>query len=214
MKNILSGLLLVALSQSVFALDAPDQQRLTGIQQSWAHIQYQLPEKQRTAAFEQLAAQASTFSQERPALAEAWIWKGIVTSSWAGAQGGLGALGKAKDAKADLEKAMSLEPKALQGSAYTSLAALYDRVPGWPIGFGDTDKAEQLLKQALELNPQGIDSLYFWGDHLYRQKQYPQAKAALQKALQASPRPGREVADDGRRKDIAALLVDINKKLE
>ena len=123
-------------------------------------------------------------------------------------------LGKAKDAKADLEKSLTLDPKALQGSAYTSLAALYDRVPGWPIGFGDSDKAEQLLKQALQLNPNGIDSLYFWGDHLYRQKRYAEAKAALQKALQAAPRPGRESADAGRRKEIAALLVDVNKKLD
>jgi hypothetical protein len=50
---------------------------------------------------------------------------------------------------------------------------LYDRVPGWPIGFGDSDNAEQSLKQALPLNPTGIDSLYFWGDHLYRQNVTP-----------------------------------------
>ncbi|CAI8991504.1 TPR_REGION domain-containing protein [Pseudomonas sp. IT-P2] len=214
MKKLLACVLLGALSQSVWALDAADQQRLSSIQQSWAHIQYETPEKQRAAAFEQLAVQATHFATERPAVAEAWIWKGIVTSSWAGAEGGLGALGKTKDAKADLEKSLTLDPKALQGSAYTSLAALYDRVRGWPIGFGDSDKAEQLLKQALQLNPEGIDSLYFWGDHLYRQKRYAEAKAALLKALQAAPRPGRESADAGRRKEIAALLVDVNKKLD
>ena len=214
MKKIVACLLMGALSQSVWALDAADQQRLNGIQQSWAHIQYELPEDQRTAAFEKLAAQASSFTQQRQSVAEAWIWSGIVTSSWAGAQGGLGALSKVKDAKADLEKALTLDPKALQGSAYTSLGALYDRVPGWPIGFGDSDKAEQLLKLALQMNPNGIDSLYFWGDHLYRQKRYSEARTALQKALQAAPRPGRETADAGRRKEIEALLVDVNKKLD
>jgi len=213
MKKIIACLLSGVLSQSVWALDAADQQRLNGIQQSWAHIQYELPQEQRTTAFEKLAAQASTFTQERQNVAEAWIWAGIVTSSWAGAQGGLGALSKVKEAKADLEKALALDPKALQGSAYTSLGALYDRVPGWPIGFGDSDKAEQLLKQALQMNPNGIDSLYFWGDHLYRQKRYGEAKAALQKALLAAPRPGRESADAGRRKEIETLLVDVNKKL-
>ncbi|WP_095128451.1 tetratricopeptide repeat protein [Pseudomonas sp. Irchel s3h14] len=213
MKNIIACLLFGALSQSVWALDTADQQRLNGIQQSWAHIQYELPEGQRTAAFEKLAAQASSFTQERQTVAEAWIWSGIVTSSWAGAQGGLGALSKVKEAKADLEKALAIDPKALQGSAYTSLGALYDRVPGWPIGFGDSDKAEQLLELALRMNPSGIDSLYFWGDHLYRQKRYVEAKAALQKALLAAPRPGRETADAGRRKEIEALLVDVNKKL-
>lgn len=213
MRKIIACLLLGAMSQSVWALDPADQQRLNGIQQSWAHIQYELPEGQRTAAFEKLAAQASSFKQERQTVAEAWIWSGIVTSSWAGAQDGLGALSKVKDAKADLETALTLDPKALQGSAYTSLGALYDRVPGWPIGFGDSDKAEQLLKLALQMNPNGIDSLYFWGDHLYRQKRYVEARAALKKALQAAPRPGRESADVGRRKEIEALLVDVNKKL-
>lgn len=213
MKKFATCLFLGVLSQSGWALDNADQQRLSGIQQRWAQIQYELPADQRTAAFEQLAGQASAFTQERPALAEAWIWSGIVTSSWAGAQGGLGALGKVKDAKAELEHALALDPNALQGSAYTSLAALYDRVPGWPIGFGDADKAEPLLKQALQLNPNGIDSLYFWGDHLYRQKRYVEARAALLKALQAAPRPGRESADTGRRKEIETLLVDVNKKL-
>lgn len=212
MKKIAAYLFVCFLSQSVWALDATDQQRLSDIQQSWAHIQYELPEKQRADAFETLAAKASAFTQERPSAAEAWIWSGIVTSSWAGAQGGIGALGKVKEAKVDLEKALALDPQALQGSAYTSLAALYDRVPGWPIGFGDSEKAEPLLKEALQLNPNGIDSLYFWGDHLYRQKRYDEARQALQKALKAAPRPGREIADAGRRKEIEALLTDINKK--
>lgn len=214
MKKIFVSFLIATLGQSAWALEPADQQRLGSIQQSWAHIQYDLAEKQRAAAFEQLSSEAQAFTHQRPEVAEAWIWKGIVTSSWAGAEGGLGALGKAKEAKADLEKALALDPKALQGSAYTSLAALYDRVPGWPIGFGDSDKAEHLLKQALQLNPDGIDSLYFWGDHLYRQKRYAEAKAALQKALQAPPRPGRESADAGRRQDIAALLADVTKKAD
>jgi hypothetical protein len=81
MRKIIACLLLGAMSQSVWALDPADQQRLNGIQQSWAHIQYELPEGQRTAAFEKLAAQAASFKQERQTVAEAWIWSGIVTSS-------------------------------------------------------------------------------------------------------------------------------------
>lgn len=124
------------------ALDAPDQKRLDTIQQDWRRIQYDLPKDQRVAAFEKLATQSTAFVKDRPTAAEAWIWSGIVNSSWASAQGpGLGALEKAKLAKADLEKALSIDPTALQGSAYTSLAVLYDRVPGWPLAFGDSDKA-------------------------------------------------------------------------
>jgi tetratricopeptide (TPR) repeat protein len=87
-------------------------------------------------------------------------------------------------------------------------------VPGWPIGFGDADKAQPLLEEALKINPNGIDPLYFWGDHLFRQGHYAQAKEALEKALLAPPRSGRELADAGGRKDIQLLLVDVNKKLK
>ncbi|WP_430318597.1 tetratricopeptide repeat protein [Pseudomonas nitroreducens] len=203
---------LIAFSPLTWALDQTGNQHLSAIQQRWAQIQYQMPEAQRAAAFEKLAGDAETFTREQPQAAEAWIWNGIVTSSWAGATGGLGALGKVKAARASLEKALALDPNALQGSAYTSLGALYDRVPGWPIGFGDSDKADKLLRKALQLNPEGIDSNYFWGDHLYRQGHYVEARAALQKALQAQPRPGRELADQGRRGEINALLKTIKDK--
>ncbi|WP_017516373.1 tetratricopeptide repeat protein [Pseudomonas nitroreducens] len=203
---------LIAFSPLTWALDQAGSQHLGAIQQRWAQIQYQLPEEQRAAAFEKLASDAEAFTREQPQAAEAWIWNGIVTSSWAGATGGLGALGKVKAARASLEKALALDPNALQGSAYTSLGALYDRVPGWPIGFGDSDKADEMLRKALRLNPEGIDSNYFWGDHLYRQGHYVEARAALQKALQAPPRPGRELADQGRRGEIDALLKTIKDK--
>ena len=59
MKKFAACLLLGALSQSVWALDTADQQRLNGLQQSWAHIQYELPADQRTAAFEKLRSSAT-----------------------------------------------------------------------------------------------------------------------------------------------------------
>lgn len=213
MKRLLTLMLAAGLSLPAWALDEAGQARLHAVQTRWAEIQYQLPEPQREAALEKLAADSAAFTREQPQAAEAWVWHGIVTSSWAGAQGGLGALGKAKDAKTYLEKAIALNPAALQGSAYTSLGTLYDRVPGWPIGFGDEDKADQLLRQALKVNPEGIDSLYFWGDHLLRQGHYAEAKAALEKAKQAAPRPGRELADSGRKGEIDQLLLEVNRKL-
>ena len=141
-----------------------------------------------------------------PDSAAAHIWQGIILSSWAGAEGGLGALGKVKEARAELEQALALEPDALQGSAYTSLGALYYQVPGWPIGFGDEAKAGELLQKALTLNPDGIDSNYFWADYLIGQKRYAEARTALLKAQAAPPRPGRELADKGRQQEIRELL--------
>ena len=208
MKRLLLIALLIA-SPLAWSLDDAGQQRLADIQTRWAQIQYRTPEAERETAFAKLAADSEVFARQQPTAAEAWIWNGIVTSSWAGAEGGLGALGKVKEARASLEKALALDPQALQGSAYTSLAALYDRVPGWPIGFGDAKKAEALLQEALRINPHGIDNLYFWGDHLYRQDRPTEARQALEQALQAPPRPGRELADQGRRDEINALLKNL-----
>ncbi|MNN76418.1 hypothetical protein D3C81_1927940 [compost metagenome] len=105
-----------------------------------------------------------------------------------------------------LELAIKLDDKALDGSAYTSLGALYYQVPGWPIGFGDDKQAERLLKQALQINPTGIDPNYFYGDFLIDQGHKAQGKLYLQKALAAPARPGRELADKGRHQDIQQRL--------
>lgn len=206
--------LLAIVSTPSFALTPAGDAALHHLQTRWAEINYQLPKAQRETAFEQLADRAEQAVASEPEAAELRIWHGIVLSTWAGAKGGLGALGLVKQAKAELEKAIELDPKALDGSAYTSLATLYYQVPGWPIGFGDDDKAQALFQQALSLNPNGIDPNYFHGDFLQRQKRYAEARTALQKALAAPARPGREVADAGRREEARALLAQVEEKLE
>jgi tetratricopeptide (TPR) repeat protein len=201
-------------SLPAFALSEQGQQQLQALQSRWAEINYQLPEKQREAAFATLAEQAQQAVKAEPEAAELLIWRGIILSTQAGAKGGLGALGLVKQAKASLEQALAADPKALAGSAYTSLGSLYYQVPGWPIGFGDDEKAEAMLKQALALNPAGIDPNYFYGDFLQRNKRYAEAKVALETALQAADRPGRASADAGRRAEARQLLAEIAKKLE
>lgn len=99
----------------------------------------------------------------------------------------------------------------MDGSAYTSLGALYYQVPGWPIGFGDDTKAEWHLQRALIINPEGIDSLYFWGDYLHEKGRDNDARQALESALLATPREGRELADSGRRDEIRQLIAELKK---
>ena len=206
--------LLSAVSLPGLALTDSGQQSLQLLQSRWAEINYQLPAAQREAEFAKLAAEADTLVRSNPQDAEFYIWRGIILSTYAGAKGGLGALDLVKQSKASLEQAVALDPKALEGSAYTSMGALYYQVPGWPIGFGDDEQAEKLLKQALQLNPNGIDPNYFYGDFLFRQKRYSEAKLALEKAQAATARPGREVADRGRQAEIAALLAKVQAELK
>ena len=124
----------------------------------------------------------------------------------------LGALGIAKAARRDLERAIELDPVALDGSAYTSLGTLYHKVPGWPIGFGDHDKAEQLLRKALDINPNGIDANYFYGELQLELGHRAEAAQYLTRAKAAPPRPGRALADRGRQQEIAGLLARLGAK--
>ena len=62
-----------------------------------------------------------------------------------------------------------------------------------------------MLKRGLALNPDGIDSNYFYADFLFSQGKKEEAKRYLQKAKAAAPRPGREIADAGRQSEIARL---------
>jgi len=195
------------------AADAAFDAELLSLQQAWAKVNYETPAGDaREQAFDALEKRAEKFTQQHPDRAEALIWEGIIESSYAGAKGGLGALSLAKEARGNLEKAIKINPAALDGSAYTSLGTLYYKVPGFPVGFGDHDKAEKLLKRALELNPNGVDPNYFYAEFLYEEGKYAQALQHLEKAGKAAPRPGREVADKGRRAEIAALSSRVKAK--
>lgn len=180
--------------------------KLADIQQRWAEIQYQMPEDEREKAFEHLAAEVEVFVADNPDRAEPLIWQGIVLSTYAGAKGGLGALGLVKEARKALEAALEIDADALDGSAYTSLGSLYYQVPGWPLAFGDDKQAEEYLRKALAINPDGIDPNFFFGDFLLEQGEQDRARIYLDNALEAAPRPGRELADSGRREEIRERL--------
>lgn len=183
------------------------------IRDRWAQVNYQLPKKEREAAFEALSKQSATARTAHPQQADALIWDGIALSSLAGEKGGMGALGLVKQARGDFESALKLDPRALDGAAYTSLGALYYQVPGWPLGFGNDDTAREMLRKGLEIDPDGIDANYFYGDFLRDQKEWSAARAAFEKALAAPARPGREIADAGRRAEAQAKLDEVKRHL-
>ena len=166
----------------------------------------------RSDAFGQLEKQEEALARQYPNQPEPLIWYGITLSSHAGAKGGLGALGLAKQARNQLMAAEKINADAMQGSIYTSLGTLYYKVPGWPIGFGDDDKAESYLKKALQVNPAGIDPNYFYADFLYGKHRYQDAMKFLDRALAAHPRPQRPLADKGRRHEIDALMARIKSE--
>lgn len=184
---------------------APLDDAIAELQRDWEVIRYQTPESARVKRFEALSAKAHSYSQTFAGRSEPLVWEGIIVSSLANEKGGLGALSLAKQAKAMYEQAIALRGDVLGGSAYGSLAVLYYKVPGWPLGFGDKAKAEELLKKALSVNPTGIDPNYFYADYLFEAGRSAEAAPYLERALAAPARPGREVADTGRRDEVRQL---------
>lgn len=213
--KILSKTLAVLLGTAILVAApafADVEEDVVKLQHDWERVKYQTASANQEKEFERLVEEADKAVSRNPDRAELLIWHGIIEASHAGAKGGLGALPLVKNAKRDFEHALEINSAALAGSAYTSLGSLYYQVPGWPLGFGDDRKALEFLQRGLAVNPDGIDPNFFYGDFLYKTGDLDNAERALRKALQAPPRNGRKLADEGRRKEINQLLEKIAEK--
>ena len=205
---------LQVLTQSLGLENRDDSARmaLANLQQRWAIANYALEGKAQMRAFEQLITDVESATTAQADNVEFLVWSGIIKSTFAGINGGLRALKSAKSAKEDLDRAITIDGSALEGAAYTSLGTLYYQVPGNPLGFGDSDKAEELLEKAVAINPTGIDSNYFYAQYLLAEKRYDKAIQHLLKAQKATPRPQRPLADKGRQTEITLLLKAAHEK--
>ena len=208
LKKICAGIVGLGLLSSTAWADL--ETNVLALQKQWAEVNYQMEGKDQISAFERLIIDADAVVVANPKQAAPLIWRGIIKSTLAGKKGGLGALGLAKAAKKDLEKSITLDATAMQGSALTSLGTLYLNVPGWPVGFGSDKEAEKFLLKAIAINPDGIDSNYFYADFLMAKKRNQEAATYFRKAQNAAPRLNRPLADSGRQKEIATALESIN----
>ena len=74
---------------------------------------------------------------------------------------------------------------------------------------GNVAQAVRTFHLALEINPHGIDSNFFYADFLMSEGRDDEARKYFQNALQAPPRDQRAVADEGRRTEIQAKLAEL-----
>lgn len=186
---------------------------LSAIQREWATANYQTTDKAtRSSAFAALVDHAAAFRARHPDRAEALAWEGIVLSTYAGEVSAMGAMKYAKAARTALESAEKIDPAALAGGIYASLGALYSKVPGGFIGFGDDDVAARYFAKALAVDPDNIDNNYFYGEFLIDQGDYVHARAILEHALAAPTVADRPEFDAGRRAEIRTLLAVAQRK--
>lgn len=177
------------------------------VQKEWAIVKYQAPEKEKLKLFEQLIEklEANATQDADPNFA---LWHAMALSSYAQLKGGLAGLKRAKEAKQLLETALETNGQIGNGLGHAVLGALYARVPGWPVGFGNKEKATWHLKTAYAISPKSMDVNYYYGDFLASEQNMKAAKFHLNEALKGAA-PADLIYAQGRQNEIKQVLSNI-----
>jgi tetratricopeptide (TPR) repeat protein len=219
MKALVSGLLLSVLGLIAVAAPAATAsgnfaEELLSLQQEFDRASFgELGKGERKAAFAALVEHAADLSVRSPDRVEALAWNGIVLSAYAGEVSAISAMKYAKAARVALTEAEAMNPTALDGGIYASLGALYSKVPGGFVGFGDDQLATEYFAKALAVDSGNIDNNFFYAEFLLGQEQYTQALTVLQRALEAPASESRPLFDQGRRQAIRALIDSAEREI-
>ncbi|BCG65913.1 MAG: hypothetical protein methR_P3784 [Methyloprofundus sp.] len=196
MKQIMTLLLGAVLSLVPLLTNADSLQlAVQHIESEWARIHYRSATEQRTVEFQRLLQSVQTLKKKYPKQAELIIQQAIIVVSNAEHINPFSALAAIYEARNLLLQAIELNPNASDGAAFVVLGSLYYLVPGWPIAYGDDDKAQQLLVRALSINPNTIDANYFYADFLRSQGKHQEAISYYKRALVIPVRASQVFAD-------------------
>ena len=212
---LLAALAAAVLASAVRAQDgASFDAEMEVLAKSWAHVNYEIKDPRAEALeAESFAARADALARAHPGRAEPLAWQALFILCDADARHDFRSLDLARAARHLLERAAKIDPNAIgPGTIHANLGSLYAQLPGFPLSFGDLDKARKYLVKALAESPDGLDSNYFYGDLLYRQGDAAEAIRFLQKALAAPARPARSLADSGRKWEATQLMAKIRRK--
>jgi Tfp pilus assembly protein PilF len=181
------------------------------IESEWASIYYNMPKQKQGPAYSTLLDKTITLSKQHPNNAEPIIWEAIVKATNADHQDAISALQAIHEARDLLLKAIEINPQAMDGSAYVTLGTLYYMAPKWPIGFGDEETAQKMLETALKINPDGIESNYFYGDFLLSNNNFKEAEKYFKHAI-AVPTRKEQFYADNKLKEQAKLALKTTKE--
>jgi len=182
------------------------------IESAWAKSYYQQNSEQQKVNYLKLIEQSKELAQKFPQAVEPKIWHAILLSTNAAYEPPISALSSLNKAKKLLEEAIKQQPEALEGSAFITIGTLYYMTPTWPISFGNSQIAEKMLKKGLQINPNGIDSNYFYADYLLSQDREDEAIKYFEKASKAPFRKEQIFADTQLQKNAKIALLDAHKR--
>jgi tetratricopeptide (TPR) repeat protein len=141
------------------------------------------PPDQRRAALERGTEAGRRASMIDPSRPEGFFWMAATMGTLAESYGlrqGIKYRGQIKDA---LETVLRIDPAFQQGSADRALGRWYYKVPGL---FGGSKKqSEEHLRKSLTYNPNSTASHYFLAETLFDMNRDAEARAELQKVIDA-----------------------------
>jgi len=208
-------LLLVALSVCAKAGEDPSlKSELLRLSHDWEHVKLQVSDRDdQEKQMASLAQRAGQIAKQYENIPDPIVWVGIITSEQASIANDNGspikALQFAKRARNILEEVEKTNPETMDAGAPTILGVLYDRVPGFPIGFGDKARARHYLEEAIRSAPNGLDANFFYGDFLYKHGEQSEAAKVLERALTLPELSSRPIWDRSLRAAIRQTLSEI-----
>ena len=211
----ITTLLLVALSACVQAAENSSlKSELLRLAHDWEHVKLQVSDRDdQERQMASLAQRAGQIAKQYENVPDPIVWIGIITSEQASIANDNGspikALELAKRARDILEEVEKTNPETMDAGAPTTLGVLYDRVPGFPIGFGDKARARYYLQEAIRSAPNGLDANFFYGDFLYKHGEQSEAVRILERALTLPELSNRPIWDKSLRAAIQHILSEI-----
>lgn len=178
------------------------------LQAEWTEVFYMAPRHEHAPKYRALLDRVRVLKARHPDRAEPLIVEAIILCTYSAAALGLDTLDMLEEARKLLEKAIQIDPPALDAAAFVTLGNLYRRLPGWPILYGDKQLARQYFENGLKLYPNGIDTNYFYGDYLLDQGDIAGARRYLEKASLAPIRPSLRVSDLQLQQETRKALAD------
>jgi tetratricopeptide (TPR) repeat protein len=147
------------------------------------------------------ARQAIALEPDRP---EGHFWLAADLGGLAEASGWLAGLRSRTQIRGELERVLAIDPSYLEGSADRALGRWYFEVPG--LFGGSNAKSEAHLRRSFSYDPDNIASHFFLAETLLGMGRTSEARAELQRVLDAPVDPDWEPEDQEFKRDAERLL--------
>lgn len=184
---------------------------INGIESDWAKVFYHSAKTDDMAKkeYSRLIAKTQRLEIKYPDATEPIFWEANILASRAEHENIFTALASIETAKTLLKQVIQKDASTLGGAALITLGILYYEMP---LTYNRNSMAENHLKEALKINPNGVDPNYFYAEFLRSMDQAIAAIKYYKFALSATVRFEQQFADEQLKNKALINLIALNPK--